>query len=56
MPPLQMSSLQEDYDSRQRQLAGVVEISERLLPELRPPDKLTLTDQLSTLKTQYSEV
>ncbi|XP_043237695.1 nesprin-1-like isoform X2 [Amphibalanus amphitrite] len=51
-----MAALQEDFDSRQRQLAGLLELSEQLLPELRPPDKLTLTDQLSTLKTQYTEV
>ena len=51
-----MAGLQEDYDARQKQVAGVVEMSEQLLPELRPPDKLTLTDQLTTLKTQYTEV
>lgn len=38
-----MADLQEEFDVRQKQLAGVLELSEQLMPQLRPPDQHTLT-------------
>ncbi|XP_037073133.1 uncharacterized protein LOC119094164 [Pollicipes pollicipes] len=51
-----MASLQEEYDAHRQQLAGVLETSQRLLPGLRAPDRLTLTDSLATLNAHYGEV